>query len=445
MENTKESAARVGFVVFLATIIFVVAVYLIEGGLFQDTVQYYTKFPSASGLRPDARVFLSGLEAGSVNDVSFPENLSERYVRVSMRINKKFAQRIRKDSYAWIQNEGLVGDYVVSIQMGDPSQPHLPPGSVIEGKDKSLIADLLGPELMSGTNELLAHLIKLLQEVNAGNGTVGQLLMNPGLYNHLNEFTASMATTSNELADVTRDLKGMIQEIRAQKGTLGKLLFSEEYARDFARAIKSSSDLMESLNRVVGPVGEGKGSLGMLITDEKLKEEIRDSVSKLHSLAASLTGSLGNLENKQSALARFLNDPEMGRNVNHLIANLEAGTRQLDELLEKINTGQGSLGMLVNDPSIAGGLRDLVQGVREQGLLMNLVHRAEEQGRQVRGISFRDDRLMDRLARKEIENVEEVASSRSRPEKGTPVPASGKEGEGEPSTPKGDKPQGDQK
>src|SRR5262245_30280303 len=94
------SAGRVGFGIFIATLLVVVAVYMVgDGGIFVDYVHYRVLFPSTSGLRPDARVYISGVPAGKVEDIGFSRDPDEPKIVVTLSVNRKLADRIRSDSF----------------------------------------------------------------------------------------------------------------------------------------------------------------------------------------------------------------------------------------------------------------------------------------------------------------------------------------------------------
>src|SRR5262249_29719407 len=151
----------------------------------------------------------------------------------TLAIQAKVDERIREDSLAWITSQNLLGDKEVHITVGTPGKPPLPPGSTIRGTDRSAIVDIMGPAMAESTSELLENLMTLLREVNAGKGSLGQFLKSPELYNNMNEFTKSIAASAVEMRQVAHDMKSMMDEVRSQKGTLGKLIFSEAYAQEF--------------------------------------------------------------------------------------------------------------------------------------------------------------------------------------------------------------------
>ncbi len=425
MDNTSSSAARVGFLLLVATLLLIAGVYMVGdgGGFLADYSRFQTLFPSATGLRADGRVYLSGVQVGKVEAIGFPANPSEENqnkILVTLAIRSEYALRIRADSFAWIESEGLLGDKSISIRMGDPKAEAIPEGGILRTMDRSLIAGLVGQELVTGTSDLLENMITLIKEINAGKGTLGQLITNPQLYQNLDRFLVTLTTTTGEVEGIAQDMKGLIAEIRTQKGTLGKLILSEEYASEFTGAVESAHRLISSLAKVMEPVEKGEGSIGKLIKDETLHRSLVDATGKLAAAADRLDATLKAMGDNRSAAGRFLVDREMGESFGRLIARLEGGSLELERILGKVNSGEGSLGMLIHDASIAASIRDLFLGVQESDLLIGVARRAEEKGRAIR---FRDERLVRESTRKETEK--DIQGRRAPFEEGKPLPAVG--------------------
>jgi phospholipid/cholesterol/gamma-HCH transport system substrate-binding protein len=64
---------------------------------------------------------------GRVTRVSLPERPGAK-VRVSLSIARRFADRIRTNSAARIETQGLLGDKLVEISVGTPPSWRVPSG-----------------------------------------------------------------------------------------------------------------------------------------------------------------------------------------------------------------------------------------------------------------------------------------------------------------------------
>ncbi|MCH2585236.1 MAG: MlaD family protein, partial [Planctomycetes bacterium] len=109
---TKTSSINVGFVMFVATVVVIIALFWVGSGagIFQEQVQYHFMCPSTSRLKDGSRVYLSGVPVGKVEEIDFVDDLSINSVKVTVLVAEKVSRRIREDSSVSLQSDGLLGD-----------------------------------------------------------------------------------------------------------------------------------------------------------------------------------------------------------------------------------------------------------------------------------------------------------------------------------------------
>src|SRR5439155_23906462 len=113
-----------------------VMVYL-RGGrarLFEARFTLHAEFTEVGGLSEGATVRLAGVQIGRVVDVNLPSQPGGK-VRVDMSIARKYGDRIRKDSVARIETQGLLGDRIVEITVGTAKMPPVRPNDTIDSRD----------------------------------------------------------------------------------------------------------------------------------------------------------------------------------------------------------------------------------------------------------------------------------------------------------------------
>ena len=406
----RQNATRdfsVGFVFFVATILLVSGLFLVGdgGGLLTAQVEHHILVENASGLQIGSQVKLSGVTVGKVSEIDFAPELNK--VRVTLSIHKRHVERIGTTSTAWLKNEGLLGDTAVHISMGNDAS-RLPVGSTIPYRPRYLLEQLAGPETTETTNDFLGTLTAIFKDVRRGEGSLGQLLKNPELYENLNEFSKTMRIATEEVERVGREVSVLLQSIREQKGTLGKLIFSEDYAAQISRVMASSETLIAHLEVISGKIERGEGSLGKFVADSKLHDGVERTLKSISRTAWRLETLMTAVEDSDSVAGKLLADGEMGLQFKSLIQNVDRSTASLAKILEIIEEGDGSLGMLVHDPSIASSLRDVFLGVQDVGYLQNVVRHAERVGRTL------DDSQLDREQRREVIRLRALAKARAR-------------------------------
>jgi phospholipid/cholesterol/gamma-HCH transport system substrate-binding protein len=86
------------------------------------------------GLVEGATVRLAGVQIGRVNGVNLPPEPGAK-VRVDMSIARRYSDRVRKDSVARIETQGLLGDRIVEITVGSAQAPPVKAGELLASKD----------------------------------------------------------------------------------------------------------------------------------------------------------------------------------------------------------------------------------------------------------------------------------------------------------------------
>src|SRR5262245_35983783 len=93
--------------------------------LFEPRYTIHAEFTEVGGLAEGATVRLAGVQIGRVSDVRLPDQPGSK-VRVDLNISRRYSNRIRRDSIARIETQGLLGDKIVEITVGTAGAPPLP-------------------------------------------------------------------------------------------------------------------------------------------------------------------------------------------------------------------------------------------------------------------------------------------------------------------------------
>lgn len=133
MRINRKMLLDVGLFVAVGIGVSMVVVFFIgrERSLFERRYTLVAPFKNISGLRMGAVVQLAGLNVGYVDGVRFPKQKEVDYLDVILKINTDFKDRIRKDSKASIQTQGLLGDKFISITTGSAAAAELKEGDVL--------------------------------------------------------------------------------------------------------------------------------------------------------------------------------------------------------------------------------------------------------------------------------------------------------------------------
>lgn len=101
--------------------------------MFTPMATVYVFMPSAAGLREGSLVWIAGQTVGEVKTIEVrpPDSDSLERVLVRARVERKHLEHVRRDSEARITSFRMVGDPVLDITPGTPSQPPFEPNDTL--------------------------------------------------------------------------------------------------------------------------------------------------------------------------------------------------------------------------------------------------------------------------------------------------------------------------
>jgi phospholipid/cholesterol/gamma-HCH transport system substrate-binding protein len=267
----REKLAAVGAFVIGGLLLFAAGLFLIGDRrmLFTDTIRVYAEFKQVAALDTGAKVRVAGVDAGEVEEIRVPEGPSGRF-RVRMRVRSDLRPLIRVDSIALIQNDGLVGNKFVQIQTGTEAAPAVADGGTVQSREPFDIADL-----MLTMSQTLATVNTMLVEVKSGvDDALGAVTATASdAQGLMKDLGGDVRTILGSADQVSRDLKVIVGNVRAGRGTVGKLVNDEalyasvrSMAADAEKAVatvrQASEDARAAIADLRGQNGPVRGLTG---------------------------------------------------------------------------------------------------------------------------------------------------------------------------------------
>lgn len=204
-----SKAIRLGLFIAVALLIFAAGLFWIGNQQFRfsSTYRLNAEFHNVAGLTEGANVRVGGIHEGTVHRIVLPER-PDRKVRVEMDLRDATRRVIKKDSVAAIRTEGLVGDQFIEITFGSPEAPTVKNGDSITAEQPLEISDILkktntlldGAQVaMQNVNQTTDNLQAITAKLNDGKGTVGALINDKKLYQHVNEAASNLQEDTEAL------------------------------------------------------------------------------------------------------------------------------------------------------------------------------------------------------------------------------------------------------
>ncbi|MFQ5541931.1 MAG: MlaD family protein [Candidatus Binatia bacterium] len=361
MKTTRETQVRVGLLILVSLTVVGGTTFLLgkERRLFENRVDYRIHLSRTNGLTVGAPVSLSGVTVGSVESLTFPQDLRKNYIVVRIKVVGDVASRVRRDTVARIRTYGLLGDKFIELSGGSVQSIPLPPDSLISSVDPIDYEALLGEggDVIQNFIEVTSSLKTILKSVEEGKGLIGELIAS--------DKTEGWVETANNIRSASASLKNILHSVERGEGIVGKLIRDKDAGRmmkDLKISLSQMREATHSLQETAGKIERGEGTLGTLIQDPDAGREI---LNNLRSTASNLEVVTRQFREGEGLLQRLISDKAYAERV---MWDLEQTTRDLALITGKIERGEGTIGALVNDPEVYQDAKEILSSTKNSTL-----------------------------------------------------------------------------
>jgi phospholipid/cholesterol/gamma-HCH transport system substrate-binding protein len=260
---------------------------------------------------------------------------------------------MRADAVVKIGQRSALGGAIVSIHPGTPESPKLTK-DIYDGKSvgdpfaeiSSAVAELKEPlkdtvnqakkvfaDFAKHSDDIATNLDKTLDnaravtdDVRAGKGTIGKLLQEDKVY--------------EDLKSAVADLKKIAADANGGGGTIDVLLHDKDVASDLKKTVSNIRSVSDDLEA-------GRGTMGKLFKDDTLYNRIDSAVASFGQLAT-------DAREKKGLLGKIIYDEEFAKRFDTI-------TEDIAEVTGKLRRGEGTLGKLINDDSVYNELKSAIK------------------------------------------------------------------------------------
>ena len=232
-QQVQWSQLKVGVLVIVALCALTALIFLMSGstgGFWTGKITIVSYFENSAGLKLGAPVNLEGVTVGNVKSIKIIPERKLTPVQVTMTVGKHFAPAIHTDSKTSLDTIGVLGDTVVDIDSKFATGPEFQSGGELRPTKHRISADVI--KSSQGTieqlNVILAKVDNLVDSLNSGKGSIGQLINDPRLYNK-----ALLAVNQ---------IQALVDGVSNGKGSIGKLVASDELYNRANNAVAASGE-----------------------------------------------------------------------------------------------------------------------------------------------------------------------------------------------------------
>ncbi|MCP4684674.1 MAG: MCE family protein [bacterium] len=286
---------QVGILIMLAVAALMWA--SITGGgtsIFESKATFVCYFKNVNGLVNGSPVWMSGLEVGNVKSLNFDMSDSLRQIRVECKVKSSVWPFITKDARVQLGTIGFLGDKYVELRPGVLGGPPIEEKGVVPTLDVGSAPALFkaGEEAFQEAGSVVSNLDTLLTRMNQGEGTLGLLATDEGLYKHLSALLQNLTALSGDLQQnqerltssierMSNSISDLTEKVNENSGTVGKLVNDPALYDNLA----ASSARLDS---IMTKIDVAEGSMGLLVNDTALYVEMTNLLARANNLIADI-------------------------------------------------------------------------------------------------------------------------------------------------------------
>lgn len=251
--TTSISTIRTGSFVLLGVAALMAGIFLVgsQEGLFHPTFQVKAYFSSVAGVRSGSAVRMAGVDIGTVDKVEVSP--SDTKVRVDMKLDSRMHGFVKKDSYATIVPEGLVGNYYIDVTVGSRTGEQIEDGDIIQGREAMRLSTVLDSTvvILENIRDASEKLNQILTIVQQGHGTLGKLIASDDIYKSLEHMSRIADSGLNSQLNNMERISGSVQVV-----------------------VQKADTLLTNANAVVAKVNDGNGTIGALLGERTIYDSL---------------------------------------------------------------------------------------------------------------------------------------------------------------------------
>ncbi|MED5371264.1 MAG: MlaD family protein [Myxococcota bacterium] len=360
MERDLSQDLKVGIFVFFSVFVLGLIMFVLGEGseLLEEQYKLNASFDDVGGLRDGAAVRLAGIDVGEVSVVRMSEDDGVKPIFVELTLKAEFQSRIREDSVARIDTEGVLGDKYVAISVGSNDTPELDDGAWLKVQESKALV-----EYQKQANEILAQLEEISQKVNLSLGEDDE---------------ARAASVANIISDVEQ----ITSEAENGDGLIHALVYDKKLTRKLNHIATNLEGGSEDVAVMTKELREGDSIAHELLMGdggEELATQLNETAKAMETLIA-------DLENEDSVVHALLYDADKAQ----MVEDLQVTAANLRAVSEGIEDGDGTVGALLQDPELYYDLQALVGGAQRNKLLKYYVRKTVEEVEEEQASAFEE-------------------------------------------------------
>ncbi len=252
----------VGAFVFAALAVLVAMVFILGDGsyFFKSSYMLKVKFKDITGLRLGSPIFLNGYNVGKVDEILLSDQIADKEFTVLLNVLSDYQERIREDSTAKIDTQGLLGDKAIAITVGSAEKKQLEAWEYLSVKESISLTEVAEKsyKVIDQVQQIIGNVGEVIEDVKVKKSLVNALLYDP-----------KGARVVSDLAAVTASAQKLLGDFE-----------KENLPKKFSASAKNLQAITQDFSQVSSKIQKGEGSLGGFINDPTVYYDLKTLLGK---------------------------------------------------------------------------------------------------------------------------------------------------------------------
>ncbi len=305
MKKSEKNSIKLGLFITIGLALFAFIIYYLGANknFFVSTTQIHAEFKNVDGLKEGSVVRFAGIDVGTVQQISI---VSDSTVLISMVIDNKARDFIKKNSVASIGSEGLIGSKLVKISSGSPGLSPIENGDQLPVSEPMTLDEAIAMVLETGkeAQNIIHNFSEISDMVRNGEGFLGSIITDTILKNETLNIVKQLKASSGNISQFSGDFADMASRIKNGEGTIGRLITEDDVANkvdDLLDSLKLASHHAvsgaKSLSEFTKKLNSTDGIVGKAVSDTVFTGDITDLMLNFNEAAKEISNTAEKINN----------------------------------------------------------------------------------------------------------------------------------------------------
>ncbi|RZK48681.1 MAG: MCE family protein [Pedobacter sp.] len=293
-----KNETKVGVLAAVAITLLIIGYNFLKGNsIFSDETVFYARYTQVDGLNVSKPVLINGFQIGRVDDLKLQPNGT-----IIAKLKIKGEYEIPTNSIARLESTDLLGGKAIVMELGN-SQIYAKDGDTlnsnvekglmesvqpVQKKAEQIIAkmdsiltsvnSILNPNFQRNVDKSFTSIAATLESLEATSKKVDALVGSE---------SGKLAAILSNVEQITSNFKNNGAKIDAIMSNLHKVS-DQAAALNFKQTVDQANQAMSDLQAIVAELKAGKGSMGKLLNDEELYKNLSNASKNLDNLIIDL-------------------------------------------------------------------------------------------------------------------------------------------------------------